>query len=84
MDKLSLRFTPAKMALPKRFELPSAWRFMLYFGAVVFFLFSLNGIELKVAMDMFQYREAAKIILGVFLLVISEEQISTHFRNKFL
>lgn len=42
------------------------------------------GIELKVAMDMFQYREAATIILGVFLLVIGVEQISVYTRKKFL
>jgi phosphonate transport system permease protein len=42
------------------------------------------GIELKVAMDMFQYQEAATIILGIFILVIVVEQLSTYMRKKFL
>ena len=42
------------------------------------------GIELKVAMDMFQYQEAATIILGIFILVIGVEQLSTTMRKKFL
>ena len=42
------------------------------------------GIELKVAMDMFQYQEAATIILCIFFLVIVVEQFSTYARRKFM
>jgi phosphonate transport system permease protein len=42
------------------------------------------GIELKVAMDMFQYQEAATIILCIFLLVITVEQLSVYIRQRFL
>lgn len=42
------------------------------------------GIELKVAMDMFEYQSAATIILGIFLLVIVVEQLSTAVRNKIM
>ncbi len=42
------------------------------------------GIELKVAMDMFQYQEAATIILCIFLLVIAVEQFSSYARRKFM
>lgn len=42
------------------------------------------GIELKVAMDMFQYQEAATIILSIFLLVIAVEQFSTYAGRKFM
>jgi phosphonate transport system permease protein len=42
------------------------------------------GIELKVAMDMFQYQEAATIIICIFLLVICVEQISIHARRNFM
>jgi phosphonate transport system permease protein len=42
------------------------------------------GIELKVAMDMFQYAEAGSIILLVFLLVMLVESLSTHIRQKYL
>ncbi len=42
------------------------------------------GIELKVAMDMFQYQEAATIILCIFLLVIVVEQFSTYAGRKFM
>jgi phosphonate transport system permease protein len=42
------------------------------------------GIELKVAMDMFEYQEAATIILSIFLLVIAVEQFSMHARRKFM
>jgi phosphonate transport system permease protein len=38
------------------------------------------GLELKVAMDMLLYREAASIILGVFLLVIIVEQTNHRLR----
>lgn len=42
------------------------------------------GIELKVAMDMFQYQEAATIIMCIFLLVIAVEQLSIRARRKFM
>jgi phosphonate transport system permease protein len=42
------------------------------------------GIELKVAMDMFQYAEAGTIILLVFILVMLVEGLSTHVRQKYL
>lgn len=42
------------------------------------------GIELKVAMDMFQYKEAATIILLIFLLVVIVEQISGRIRKQFM
>lgn len=42
------------------------------------------GIELKVAMDMFQYQEAATIMLFVLLLVIAVEQVSTYARRKIM
>lgn len=40
------------------------------------------GIELKVAMDMFEYRTAATIIIFVFLLVIGVERFSLYARSK--
>ena len=42
------------------------------------------GIELKVAMDMFAYAEAATIILAIFLLVVSVEQVSSRLRSRVL
>ncbi|THB77184.1 MAG: phosphonate ABC transporter, permease protein PhnE [Desulfobacteraceae bacterium] len=42
------------------------------------------GIELKVAMDMFEYQQAAAIILYIFALVISVEQFSIYARRKFM
>lgn len=42
------------------------------------------GIELKVAMDMFQYQEAATIIICIFLLVIAVEQLSIRARRTFM
>ncbi len=42
------------------------------------------GIELKVAMDLFRYDEAATIILGVFVLVLAVEQISASVRKRVL
>jgi phosphonate transport system permease protein len=42
------------------------------------------GIELKVAMDMFEYQSAATIILCIFFLVIIVEQLSTAVRNKIM
>ena len=42
------------------------------------------GIELKVAMDMFQYDQASTIILSVFLLVIVVEQVSSMLRRRII
>ena len=42
------------------------------------------GIELKVAMDLFQYDLAATIILAIFLLVLVVEQTSAWLRRKAL
>jgi phosphonate transport system permease protein len=42
------------------------------------------GIELKVAMDLFQYEQAATIIIGVFLLVLLVERISSSLRRLIL
>jgi phosphonate transport system permease protein len=42
------------------------------------------GIELKVAMDMFEYQSAATIIISVFMLVIAVEQLSTYVRSKLM
>ncbi|THB72857.1 MAG: phosphonate ABC transporter, permease protein PhnE [Desulfobulbaceae bacterium] len=42
------------------------------------------GIELKVAMDMFEYQTAATIILSIFLLVIAVEQFSITIRSRFM
>ena len=42
------------------------------------------GIELKVAMDMFQYDQAATIIIGVFLLVLVVERLSSTLRRIIL
>ncbi len=42
------------------------------------------GIELKVAMDLFQYRQAATIILAIFVLVLVVERASTWLRSKVL
>lgn len=42
------------------------------------------GVELKVAMDTFQYDEACTIILCIFILVIIVEQVSTRARNALL
>lgn len=42
------------------------------------------GIELKVAMDMFEYQMAATIIICIFLLVILVEQFSIYVRRNFL
>jgi phosphonate transport system permease protein len=41
------------------------------------------GIELKVAMDMFEYQEAATIILFIFILVVGVEQFSMYARRRF-
>ncbi|MGH7962924.1 MAG: phosphonate ABC transporter, permease protein PhnE [Candidatus Binatia bacterium] len=42
------------------------------------------GIELKVAMDMFQYDQAATIILAVFALVVAVEQLSAAVRRSII
>jgi phosphonate transport system permease protein len=42
------------------------------------------GIELKVAMDLFQYDQAATIIIGVFLLVLVVERVSSALRRAML
>lgn len=42
------------------------------------------GIELKVAMDLFNYDEAATIILAIFALVIVVERVSDLLRRKIL
>ena len=42
------------------------------------------GIELKVAMDLFNYDEAATIILAIFALVVLVERVSSLLRKKML
>lgn len=42
------------------------------------------GIELKSAMDMFMYQEAATIILCIFVLILSVEQVSSRIRRKLI
>ena len=42
------------------------------------------GLELKVAMDLFQYDLAATIIIAVFLLVLLVEQLSTWLRARII
>lgn len=42
------------------------------------------GIELKVAMDMFQYAEAATIILTIFLLVLGVERAGAAVRRRII
>lgn len=42
------------------------------------------GIELKVAMDLFEYRQALTIIILVFLMVLLVEQISVRTRARCL
>lgn len=42
------------------------------------------GIELKVAMDLFDYDEAATIILAIFVLVLAVERVSTLVRARVL
>jgi phosphonate transport system permease protein len=42
------------------------------------------GIELKVAMDLFNYDEAATIILAIFALVVLVERMSAVLRKKIL
>jgi len=42
------------------------------------------GIELKVAMDMFNYAQAATIILSIFVLVLLVEQVSAWLRRRIM
>ena len=42
------------------------------------------GLELKVAMDLFQYSTASTIIICIFLLVLVVEQASSHLRSRIL
>ena len=42
------------------------------------------GLELKVAMDLFQYSTASTIILCVFVLVLAVEQASSWLRRRIL
>lgn len=42
------------------------------------------GIELKVAMDMFEYNQAATIILCIFVLVLLVEQVSMRIRQMIM
>jgi phosphonate transport system permease protein len=42
------------------------------------------GIELKAAMDMFQFPEATTIILAIFVLVLGTEQLSALVRRRIL
>lgn len=42
------------------------------------------GIELKAAMDMFQFSEATTIILAIFVLVLGVEQLSAFVRRRIL
>ncbi len=42
------------------------------------------GIELKVAMDLFQYEKAALIILMIFVLVVLVEQVSNRLRGAII
>jgi phosphonate transport system permease protein len=42
------------------------------------------GIELKVAMEMFHYSQAATAILAIFALVIAVEQSSAAIRRRIM
>lgn len=42
------------------------------------------GIELKVSMDMFEYSEAATIILSIFVLVLIVERFSSALRQRII
>jgi len=42
------------------------------------------GIELKVSLEMFDYDQAATIIIAIFLLVVAVERASTWVRNRIL
>jgi phosphonate transport system permease protein len=42
------------------------------------------GLELKVAMDLFQYDQAATIILSVFALVLAVERLSAWLRRRII
>jgi phosphonate transport system permease protein len=55
-------------------------------GSVVLGLVGAGGIgmELKVAMDLFNYAEAATILLAVFVLVLAVEQASQALRRRLI
>jgi phosphonate transport system permease protein len=42
------------------------------------------GIELKVSLELFEYDQAATIIIAIFLLVLAVERASTWVRNRIL
>ena len=42
------------------------------------------GIELKVAMDLFEYPTAATIIVCIFILVLMVERLSSHLRQRII
>ncbi len=42
------------------------------------------GIELKVALELFDYDQAATIIIAIFVLVVAVERASTFIRNRIL
>ena len=42
------------------------------------------GIELKVSLEMFDYDQAATIVIAIFLLVLAVERASTWVRNRIL
>lgn len=42
------------------------------------------GIELKVSMDLFNYPQAATIIIGIFVLVLGVERLSTVLRSRII
>lgn len=42
------------------------------------------GIELKSAMDMFMYDEAATIIISIFVLILTVEQVSSRLRQRII
>jgi phosphonate transport system permease protein len=42
------------------------------------------GLELKIAMDFFNYAEASTIILSVFVLVLAVEQVSSALRRRII
>jgi phosphonate transport system permease protein len=42
------------------------------------------GIELKVSLEMFDYDQAATIIIAIFMLVLAVERVSTWVRNRIL
>lgn len=79
-----------------RIDRDGAWRLVAFLSAFGFIFwaagtigFSLGdlgaggiGIELKVAMDMFEYSRAATIILALFALVLCVEHTSSWLRRR--